>query len=114
MSRDDLGVAAIALGVWPNAPHIDDEPTIISDACSRLLDALAALTSGASGWRDVAALVRQVLVIAAATYGSRPSLIVPVGEGWPTAEQWRELKCVPTSLADGRFSIRALNWAPGP
>lgn len=112
MSRDDLGVAATALGVWPNAPHVDDEPKHISDACRRLLDALAALTSGASAWRDVATLVRQVLVTASATYGSRPSLTVPVGDMWPTAAQWRDLHCVPTSLADGRLSIRALNWAP--
>lgn len=111
MSRDDLSVASHALAAWPNAPQVDGAPAI-SDAGRRLLDAMAGLASGASAWRDMATLLRQVLITAAATYGSGPALTVPVGGSWPSAEQWRQLNCVPTSLADGRLSIRAVNWAP--
>ncbi|WP_404385227.1 protein DpdF [Knoellia locipacati] len=112
MSRDDLSVASQALGAWPTAPQVDGG-SAISDACRRMLDAMTGLDSGASNWRDLATLLRQVLVTAAATYGSSPALSVPVGGSWPSAEQWRQLNCVPTSLADGRLSIRAVNWAPG-
>lgn len=112
MSRDDLSIASHALAAWPTTSQVDGG-LAISDACRRLLDAMAGLNSGASAWRDVATLLRQVLLTAAATYGSGPALTVPVGDSWPSVEQWRQLNCVPTSLADGRLSIRAVNWAPG-
>ncbi|MGL5823278.1 MAG: DEAD/DEAH box helicase, partial [Nocardioides sp.] len=105
-------MASVALSVWPDAPQVDAGQTL-SDACTRLLDAMSGLSAGHSAWRDVAALLRQVLVTAAATYGSSPALTVPMGEEWPTAEQWRDINCVPSTLADGRLSIRAAEWIPG-
>ncbi len=96
MSRDDLSVASIALSVWPNPPQVDAGQTL-SDACTRLLDAMSGLSTGHSAWRDLAALVRQVLVTAASTYGSSPALTVPVSQEWPTADQWRDLNCVPAT-----------------
>lgn len=112
MSRDDLKIASQALAAWPTSPELDDEAAI-SDACRRLLDAIVGLDCGASHWRDVATLLRQVLLTASSTYGSDPALVVPVGDLWPSAEQWRRLNCVATNLADGRLSIRAVVWAPG-
>lgn len=112
MSRDDLSVAAEALSAWPSPPQVAAGQTL-SDACTRLLDAMSGLSAGRSAWRDVAALLRQVLVTAASTYGSAPALTVPNGEEWPTAAQWRDLNCASTTLADGRLSIRAAEWIPG-
>ncbi|MFA4897324.1 MULTISPECIES: protein DpdF [Microbacterium] len=110
MSRDDIATAQTALDLWPASEVTTGRA--ISDACQRLLDALSGLAVGSAGWRDVAALTRQVLLIARETYGGSPALSVPITSPWPTTTQWEGLECQATSLVDGRASIRALDWEP--
>ncbi|WP_127817850.1 protein DpdF [Microbacterium sp. CPCC 204701] len=110
MSSDDISAAQSALERWPEV--VSASGLDISDACRRLLDALSGFEVGRSGWRDVAALVRQVLLIAEETYGGDRVLAVPNSPLWPTAVQWEDLECQATRLADGRLSIRALDWEP--
>ncbi|MUL67540.1 helicase [Mycobacterium sp. CBMA 234] len=111
MSSDDLSVAQAALIAWPERvtmpPNAD-----CSDACRRLLDAMADLARGAAGWRDVAALIRQVLLTSRITYRGNPQLSVPVALPWPTAEDWDKVSCSSTRLVDGRLSIVAFDWQP--
>lgn len=111
MSRDDLATIQAALNRWPErtTPHPESN---VSDACRRLLDALAGLDTGASAWRDVAGLARQTLLITRETYGGDPWLAFPATAPLPTAEQWSTVECLPSILADGRLAIRALDWAP--
>src|SRR5882757_4615457 len=104
MSRDDLAVAQAALNAWPDTAHVAAE-TACSDACRRLLDAMAGLAVGQTGWRDVAALIRQVLLIAETTYGGDRRLSVPVTQQWPTAEQWLQVHCSVSVLVGGGRSI---------
>src|SRR5665213_20813 len=111
MSRDDMAVAQAALSAWPESVPLQ-AGLDCSDACRRLLDAVADVDSGRAGWRDLAALTRQVLLISGVTYGGNPNLAVPVALPWPTAEQWSEVDCSPTRLVDGRLSIRARDWEP--
>lgn len=111
MSRDDLSTASAALAAWPDSGPVEASRSL-SDACRRLLDALVGLSTDVAGWRDVASLVRQVLLTATSTYGSDPALTVPTGNRWPSTDQWRDVNCVPTQLADGRLSIRANAWTP--
>ncbi len=110
MSRDDISTAQAALDRWPAVEVVSGRA--ISDACRRLLDALNGLDLQAVGWRDVAALTRQVLLIARETYGGNPALSVPATSPWPTATQWEAVECQATRLVDGRVSIRALDWEP--
>jgi ATP-dependent DNA helicase RecQ len=111
MSSDDLSVAQAALVAWPERvtmpPNAD-----CSDACRRLLDAMADLAKGAAGWRDIAALIRQVLLTSRITYGGNPRLAVPVAPPWPTAEKWEKVACSSTRSTDGRLSIGAFDWHP--
>ncbi len=106
-----MASAQTALTVWPEktAP---EHRRVLSDACRRLLDALAGLTYQTAGWRDVASLTRQVLLTNKVTYGGDPSLAVPVGPDWPSPEQWEQVGCTSTPLADGRRSVQVRNWAP--
>lgn len=110
MSRDDISTAQSALDRWPQAVPITGRD--VSDACRRLLDALTGFEAGESAWRDVAALIRQVLLTAEETYGADRVLAVPDSRPWPTAAQWEDLECQATRLADGRLSVRALDWEP--
>lgn len=111
MSRDDIATAQKALLSWPE-PMTPSPGVVISDACRRLLDAMSGLALGLAGWRDVAALTRQVLLTARATYGGNPALEVPVMHRWPTALQWDDVRCSTTSLASGNFLVRANDWEP--
>ncbi|MCZ4552242.1 protein DpdF [Gordonia rubripertincta] len=111
MSRDDIAAAQAALIAWPEAES-PLRTLVLSDACRRLLDALAGLSDYRAGWRDVASLVRQVLLTSRVTYGGSPSLSVPVGSAWPSPEQWEEVSCISAPLDDGRRSVQALDWAP--
>lgn len=113
MSKDDSAAAQAAMASWPERVPMPPDWDI-SDACRRLLDAMGDLACANAGWRDVAALVRQVLITARATYGGNRALAVPATDPWPTAEQWNELHCSPVQLADGRLSIRAGDWEPPP
>jgi ATP-dependent DNA helicase RecQ len=111
MSRDDLAVAQAALSAWPDTAEVAAE-SICSDACRRLLDAMAGLAVGQAGWRDVAALIRQVLLTSQTTYGGYRRLSVPVTQHWPTVKQWHDLRCTASALVGGGLSIRALDWEP--
>lgn len=110
MSRDDISTTQAALDHWPK--FAVEPGRAISDACRRLLDGLNGLEGGDAGWRDVAALIRQILLIARETYGGHPALSIPNTPHWPTVAQWEDLECQATRLADGRLSIRALDWDP--
>lgn len=111
MSRDDLSVARRVLAVWPTSIN-QDTSWEISDACRRLLHAAAGLCAGTAGWRDVASLVRQVLLTSETTYLGRPSLSVPAAPPWPSKEQWAEVHCRTTDDAVGRLTVRPDDWEP--
>lgn len=100
-----------AIDQWPGAPPASDGQHL-SDACRRALDALPGLVDGASGWLDVAALVRQVLLTSEVTYGGVPSLRVPTTDNWPTGDQWRDIACAAVPTPGGRVRITASDWAP--
>ncbi|MGI5216892.1 protein DpdF [Nocardia sp. CA-290969] len=111
MPSEDLTVVAAALRSWPS--EYKAAPTAqISDACRRLLDATAQLSSGEAGWRDVGTLLRQVLIGVSATYGYDAVLPVPQQAGWPTVEQWRCINCHTTPLADGSVRVTPQPWIP--
>ena len=103
--------AQAALTAWPGEAPLQPS-RVISDACRRLLDAISGMTDNNSGWRDVAALVRQVLLTSGVTYGGNPSLAVPNDAIWPSPEQWEEINCTSSPLDGGGWSIRALEWSP--
>ncbi|MBA3430095.1 MAG: ATP-dependent DNA helicase RecQ [Actinobacteria bacterium] len=111
MSSHDLATLQAAINQWPATMPASDGRQL-SDACRRALDALIGLGSDASGWLDVGALVRQVLLISEVTYGGAPSLIVPTLGSWPTADQWRDVACAAVPIQDGRLRITAADWAP--
>ncbi|WP_255218671.1 protein DpdF [Gordonia paraffinivorans] len=83
-----------------------------SDACIRLLDALDGLERGESGWRDIAALTRQVLLTSRATYGGDPEVAVPSSRNFPTVDEWQVAQCAVSLRADDRLGIRAFDWHP--
>lgn len=107
MEPDDWGCAQKLLNAWP-ADLADFES---SGTCLRLREALIGLGSGDAGWRDVAALVRQVLLESAATQARAIPLVVPVGAGMPTRDQWRVIHCSAVPHGD-RLSISASAWHP--
>ncbi|GAB3446579.1 hypothetical protein GCM10027517_29010 [Phycicoccus ginsengisoli] len=111
MSSHDLATLQAATNEWPNALRVDDT-SHLSDSCRRALDALPGLSRGASGWLDVAGLVRQVLLTCGVTYGGAPSLTVPTIDPWPSAGQWRDVSCAAVPTQDGRLRITAEDWAP--
>ena len=111
MSRDDLAVARAALNAWPERVTMHPGADC-SDACRRLLDAMADLPKGAAGWRDIATLIRQVLLTSRFTYGGNPQLTVPVAPSWPTADHWGKVACSSTRSTDGRLTIGAFDWQP--
>jgi ATP-dependent DNA helicase RecQ len=106
-----MAAAQSVLAAWPETNSLD--PTwVISDACRRLIDAVVGLSDQTAGWRDVASLVRQVLLTQRVTYGGHPSLSVPPGPTWPSSEQWEAVRCTTAPLANGGRSVQALDWAP--
>ncbi|HEY3546910.1 MAG TPA: protein DpdF [Propionicimonas sp.] len=99
------------LNRWPEpAPESPDHQ--VSDACRRLRDASAGLVAGTAGWRDVACLMRQVLLTAHHTYPGDRYLVVPATPDWPTVDQWDVVECLATHTADGRLVVRAREWTP--
>jgi ATP-dependent DNA helicase RecQ len=106
MARDPWSVAQELFSLWPNI-----DPQLPAPGISRRLrDALLGLSSGEAGWLDVAALGRQVSLEAQA-HGNTSWLSVPVGEGLPTAEQWRSVGCN-TFRDHARLMIMAAPWHP--
>ncbi|MEU6798689.1 protein DpdF [Nonomuraea wenchangensis] len=82
-----------------------------SGTCLRLQDALRGLRTGSAGWRDLAALVRQILLEAEAVRGVQPPLVVPRSVMMPTSAQWSELGCVAVP-GHGTYSVSASPWHP--
>lgn len=111
MSSHDLATLQAALDTWPNAPA-PAAGLDLSDACRRVLDALPGLSTGESGWLDVAGLIRQVLLVSSITYGSTASVMVALDPLMPTADQWRDVDCAAVPTKDGRLRITAEDWAP--
>lgn len=113
MSRDDIATAQAAIDAWPAAFTPSAEATI-SDACRRLLDALSGLQSGATGWRDIVTLARQILLITGVTYSGRSTLDVPGVAQWPSPLQWQQAACNTTNLIGGGYRVEAHDWEPVP
>jgi superfamily II DNA/RNA helicase len=82
-----------------------------SGSARRLGDALSGLQTGATGWRDVAALTRQVLLEAQARGNASP-LTVPAEAPFPTAAQWNAARCAALTAAADTLSIWADRWSP--
>lgn len=106
-----MSVLQQAMNSWPE-PYIRPVGSVVSDACSRTLDALPHLGSEAAGWRDVAGLIRQVLIIAKVTYAGNPALAVPAKNPWPTSPDWEAVHCTASQVVGERLIVRALDWAP--
>ncbi|MDI6910429.1 protein DpdF [Nocardioides sp.] len=111
MSRDDLSVLQQALNNWPE-PYTRPTGSVVSDACRRTLDAMPHLGTEAAGWRDLAGLIRQVLIIAKVTYAGDPALAVPAVTPWPTSSDWDTMHCAVGQIVGQRRTVRALDWAP--
>ncbi|MET9218651.1 protein DpdF [Streptomyces sp. NPDC003300] len=93
---------------WPEVPA-----TTATGTLRRLRDALADLAAhrtDAVGWRDIAALTRQVL-LEAAVRGNQAGLEVPLDPALPNREQWDQMACrtLPTR---GGLRVFALEWHP--
>ncbi|UQX87638.1 DEAD/DEAH box helicase [Jatrophihabitans telluris] len=100
-----------ALNRWPE-PYARGSGLVVSDACRRTLDALPHLGTVEAGWRDLACLIRQVLITAKVTYAGNPALTVPAGPPWPTSAQWEAVQCAAGQIVGGLRAVRALDWAP--
>ena len=111
MSSHDVAALQAAIDQWPEAASAGDGQDL-SDACRRALDALPGLATGASGWLDIAGLIRQVMLISDVTYTGTASVVLPTTDGMPTADQWREVFCDAVPTQDGRLRITAEDWAP--
>lgn len=111
MHSADLPQAQAAINAWPHQPTgaID-----VGDACQRLRDALVEfeVDSLSVGWRDVASLVRQVLLVDRVSFGGNPRLTVPTSAPWPDCEQWGEVQCEALSGGGDRLSVTATDWDP--
>jgi ATP-dependent DNA helicase RecQ len=91
---------------WP-----DPRPAQGAGGASRRLgDALLELREGKAGWRDVAALARQVLLEAQARNNGSP-LVVPIDLLLPSAQQWHEARCQ-VQPTGSRLNVWARQWSP--
>ncbi|MEU2661920.1 protein DpdF [Micromonospora sp. NPDC007220] len=108
MARDDWACAQELWRTWPQVPV--GFPA--AGTCARLRDALVGLGTGAAGWRDVAALTRQVLLENEARHGGSWPLAIPSGPALPDRHQWEQAGCEALSTELG-FSITAVIWCPG-
>lgn len=92
---------------WPNVIASNSA----SGTVRRLADALATLHNGATGWRDVVALTRQVLLGARAR-GNETPLTVPEDQRLPTTAQWWAGDCQATANSSGGITVTAQFWWP--
>jgi ATP-dependent DNA helicase RecQ len=106
---DNWACAQHILDLWPTA--WDSSPA--RGTCLRLRDALAGLPSGAAGWRDIAALVRQVLLEHEARTGVVTPLRVRVDALLPSRQQWADVHCQTVPHGDN-LSVTANWWTPPP
>jgi len=105
MSVDEWGQARRLFEAWPAADQYAQSGTV-----RRLGDALAGLSSGDSGWRDVVALTHQILLRAHAL-GNAAQLPVPLRPGLPTREQW-QAGGLDVLFDHERVLLRGVVWAP--
>lgn len=106
MSADEWDQAYRLFDQWPQITVLEDA----SDTVRRLADALASVGTGGAGWRDIAALTRQILV-RARLLGNNSPLPVPLAEGLPTQDQWKTALCI-GGIYGNRLRIHAEDWAP--
>ncbi|WP_329346205.1 protein DpdF [Streptomyces microflavus] len=106
MARDSWTGAQELFNAWPSVLPMPEA----TGTLRRLRDALAGLSGGDSGWRDVAALTRQILLKAQAR-GNNAGLTVPLSRLLPTRPQWGEALCE-VLPADRGALITAQPWHP--
>ena len=108
MTSDGWAEAHRLFQEWPAS-----SPAPSAEGASRRLgDALVGARNGTAGWRDIAALTRQVLLEAQARHNESP-LAVPTDTLLPTAQQWREARCEVQPIATGGLRVWARPWTPG-
>ncbi|MCK9871168.1 DEAD/DEAH box helicase [Nocardiopsis dassonvillei] len=108
MTLDGWSEASRLFGEWP---EVSSNPEATGTS-RRLGDALLGLRNRYSGWRDIVALTRQILLEAEAR-GNRSPLTVPVGPELPTPEQWEEAHCQVLPTPEGKLRVlRARPWYP--
>lgn len=93
---------------WPQVPR-----TTATGTLRRLEDALAdraAFGVDSVGWRDIAALTRQVL-LEAAVRGNNTGLEVPLDLALPSRDQWEQMACRTLPTERG-LRVFALMWHP--
>ena len=106
MTFDGWAEAHRLFGEWPDpSPGPDTE-----GASRRLGDALIGVRKGTAGWRDIAALTRQVLLEAKVRH-NESALTVPADPLLPTAQQWQDAWCEVQPSADG-YKVWARLWSP--
>ncbi|MEU6578178.1 protein DpdF [Streptomyces sp. NPDC046805] len=93
---------------WPQVPT-----SMATGTLRRLEDALADRAghrADAVGWRDIAALTRQIL-LEAAVRGNNAGLEVPLDPALPSREQWEQMACRTLPTERG-LRVFALPWHP--
>ncbi|KAB2588164.1 protein DpdF [Streptomyces arboris] len=106
MSADEWGQARRLFEAWPAAADQGAQAGTVR----RLGDALAGVSRGNSGWRDVVALTHQILLRAHALGNAAP-LPVPLRPGLPTREQW-QAGGLDALFDHERVLLRGVMWAP--
>jgi len=101
MSADNLTAAQRLLDGVP----VEDA----AGTCRRLRDALQ---DDAAGWRDVAALVRQVLLEQQTRTGNPAYLRVPQRVGLPSEDQWLEAGCSCLGSDASSVTVGSRFWLP--
>ncbi|RZS64546.1 helicase-like protein [Agromyces ramosus] len=111
MHNSDVAEAQEAIANWPDKSGFSGS---VGDPCRRLIHALENFQSvhDPTGWRDVAGLVRQVLLTDHLLFGGRPQLVVPTEHPWPTVDQWAALNCTAVMVGVGRYRVTAEPWLP--
>lgn len=106
MPADGWAEAQRLFDAWPHS----DPGRDATGASRRLGDALQGARTGTAGWRDIAALTRQVLLEARAR-NNETALTVPADPVLPTAQQWHVARCEVQPTA-GRLRVWARPWSP--
>ncbi|NYI97117.1 superfamily II DNA helicase RecQ [Streptomonospora nanhaiensis] len=107
MAYDGWAEASRLFAEWPKS-NVERE---LSGTVRRLRDALAGLDDGSAGWRDIAAITRQVLLEAHAR-GNQTPLVIPSVPQFPTQDQWEEAHCRVLPTAEGTLNVWADPWHP--
>jgi len=107
MRGDDLATAQALLDY-----NVEHGAVPVSGTCRRLRDALEGLETGTAGWRDVAALVRQVLLEQHARTGFETELRVPIRPGLPARAQWESAGSLIIGTGQNTLTLVAKPWLP--